>query len=399
MSETTENNIKELYIEIIHPVTQIYDIFKDFYGEDKVDLQKLTLEDFKHQIEKNYSVEQLSKWDSTLKLSIKANFTNGFILVYFPTVRVTNEHDRFVDIKDLYVKVPISIDGTMNGRFSLNRANYHILHMLSGYMHSHVPGINTYNFEEFLWPCLGSGPINSTITSLNRDFDKDLWELFCFELNLYVRTESVSGVPYRFLEHIGSDNNNNYLINSVFEYINSYHYYAHFSKEKYIDFLKYFINTKKLKFNFNNGQYSIAMSYIDYMILISNEFIKWYNQAYNEKKVIANYTQLLSSKVLYKVIIKNNKIYQPGNSNITNIYPQYVGKKICTFKNKEILLQIEDLISLENTNEVTILNPQLALYLLTQILKVINFKYGNTTTDSNNTESTNNQIRKTTKFI
>ncbi len=135
MSETTENNIKELYIEIIHPVTQIYDIFKDFYGEDKVDLQKLTLEDFKHQIEKNYSVEQLSKWDSTLKLSIKANFTNGFILVYFPTVRVTNEHDRFVDIKDLYVKVPISIDGTMNGRFSLNRANYHIIHMLSGYMH------------------------------------------------------------------------------------------------------------------------------------------------------------------------------------------------------------------------------------------------------------------------
>ena len=67
-------------------------------------------------------------------------------------------------------------------------------------MHSHISSIPFGNFTFFQSPCTGSGPINNTICSLSRDFDANLWRLFCLELSKYVEVESIAGTPYHRLE-------------------------------------------------------------------------------------------------------------------------------------------------------------------------------------------------------
>ena len=95
-------------------------------------------------------------------------FNSMYILVHFPQVRVTNEHDRFVDITNLWAKVCICSNGSMRGNFSLNRSSYPLLHFNSGYMHSHVSGIPKDDFTMFQVPCFGSGPVRDTMTSHDR---------------------------------------------------------------------------------------------------------------------------------------------------------------------------------------------------------------------------------------
>ena len=56
---------------------RVYDIFKDFFGEENVDLQ------------------------------------DNYIIIHFPKVTVTNEHDRSIDITHLWVRVPVDTNGTI----------------------------------------------------------------------------------------------------------------------------------------------------------------------------------------------------------------------------------------------------------------------------------------------
>ena len=236
--------------------------------------------------------------DTTVKEGIgSTKFNNIFILVHFPHVRVTNEHDRFVDINHLWAKVKVMYNGTLNGGFTLNRSEYTMLHISSRYMHSHISSIPTNDFTQFQNPCTGSGPINGTISVLNRDYDEDMWNMFCLELSKYV-------------------------------------------------------------------------------VLISNEFIKWYNDQFNKGKLNARFTELKRRGILKECIIDNGKIYYDGGRNNVNNYAQYIGKKVCVFKGKEITVNITDIAEVRNENKSIILDTQAALYILTTILKVLNYRYG-----------------------
>ena len=163
-----DEKIEELYNSLMDKPLRVLSIFNDFFGEDKVDMQGY------------WSLDKFKSWINTEPLSIyipddamdnddwsiyktrtitdlpgnqvekvinvltntrvkerigNSRFNDIFILVHFPHVRVTNEHDRFVDINHLWAKVKISYDGTLNGGFLLNRSEYTLLHFNSGYMH------------------------------------------------------------------------------------------------------------------------------------------------------------------------------------------------------------------------------------------------------------------------
>ena len=148
------------------------------------------------QSEFEWALSSLSCRD-TIEDIVSSKFNNMFILVHFPHVRITNEHDRYVDINHLWAKIKITSEGTMNGNFTLNRSEYQAIHFMSNYMHSHVSSIPRDDLTRFMSPCTGDGPINSTISSLYREFDSDLWQLFCLELSKYVTVESISGRPWR----------------------------------------------------------------------------------------------------------------------------------------------------------------------------------------------------------
>lgn len=407
---TTDEIIDGLYDNSYKNIFKVYEIFKDFFSEDRVDLQNIpTKEEFKNLIyETHISLiaepsadyyESLKNYDkikdaiieqekNVNECLLKSRYTKYridninrdrlfVILVHFPIVTIINEYNKSTTIKDLFAKVTISPNGTIKYSFSLNRATYSAIHYMNNYMHSHISSISTN--EIFHDPCLGSGPIKATINSLYLKFDEDLWKLFCIELDKYVTVESIEGTPYHKLET---------LTPITYKGDNTFSIYTkrlgHGKvRELLSDFVEHLIYTKKLKFNHINGVFSIAMSYIDYRVLISNEFIKWYNQKFNEK--VYNYTfESLLRLDLDKVVIRDNAIYG-GDAKAVN-YINTIGNKICTFKGKVIRLNIED-VKEEDLNYTYLLNKRNCSFILNTILKVLNYRYGRKREESTESNS------------
>lgn len=405
--KTIEEKIEGLYDSLMEKPLQVLNIFNDFFGEDKVDMQGYpTLDEFKTWINTapiySYIPREIVNMDSgdQRRCSVKSipedivgpvinsfsesrvissvgslKFNTIFILIHFPHVRVTNEHDRFVDINNLWAKIHINYNGSMSGGLTLNRSEYTLLHIVSNYMHSHISRIPFYDFTEFQSPCTGSGPINGTISALNREYDEDTWNMFCLELSKYVTVESTAGGPYHYLERLGTS----YMTEEISRFtacLSPAYYRAVLSYADFRRFVEYFVKSKKLKFNYVNGSFSIGMSLVEFIVLISNEFIKWYNEQFNEGIIIHSLNVLKNSKILTECIIDNGKIYSERVSTDTNNYAQYIGKKVCIFKGKEITVDITDISEIRNSNKSLILNTQTALYILTVVLKVLNYRYG-----------------------
>lgn len=423
----SEENIKQfnesvhlIYNAIMDKPLQVLSIFNDFFGVDRVDMQGIWSEDrlrswlevepitsylYRGNLDistsdwhtySTKSIIDLTQSDfervisslsciDTIKNIVNSKFNNIFILVHFPHVRITNEHDRYVDINHLWAKIRITFNGTMEGYFALNRSEYQATHFMSDYMHSHVSSIPKSDFTRFQTPCTGNGPINSTISSLNVEFDSNLWQLFCLELSKYVTVESIQGRPFRYLERIGTSNMDMGV--SSFIVFNALRYWdASFENpDKLKEFVKYFIQGNHLKFNYVNGSYSIGMSFIEFIVLISNEFIKWYNKQFNDKKVTTTLENLKRDRVIRECIISGSKIYYNNNhrNNVNNLV-SYIGKKICTFKGTEITLSIVGVSEVNDENKSIILDPQTALFILSQILKVLNYRYGRETATHTN---------------
>jgi hypothetical protein len=339
----------KLHKELMEKPLKVYEIFKDFFGENLVDLQG-----FPNLIPESPALGASSYF--------------GYIIVRFPHVTVTNEHDRSVDIKEVYAKLKIDHTGSLVGKFQLSRAHFPMSHIRSDYTHSHIPGIPSSSIP-FLDPCLGSGPINHTINSLNVDFDEDLWNLFCLELQKYVSTESVSGVPYRYLEHIGVDR-----FSSSVNTFNIYHrgeLPRHYNNTLYKRFLRE-VSFSSLRFKYHNNEWQFAMSYTKYLILISNLFIQWFN---NLPKVERESYRVALQNFIAEYKICNNKIYTTSNT-VTNNRSSIEGLQICTFKGEPVKVVVEREVSaVENT--VLLIIPQIANKILTDILNLVNWKYGN----------------------
>lgn len=409
MNELIENKIEELHSLLMDKPNQVLTIFNDFFGEDKVDMQGFMSVD---KLKSWLDVTPISEYASRESLGMsredyntygrqsltdlrgevldlvlsrlcsgwvvdsigQEKFGSGFILVHFPHVRITNEYNRFVDINHLYAKVKVLHNGSMNGCFALNRAEYTYLHISNGYMHSHVSSIPTSDFTQFQNPCTGTGPINDTMSNLSREFDSDIWRLFCLELSKYVEVESIAGTPYHRLENLGTSNMS--AGEGVFKVVNHLDYYRDGIEGMIKDFVSYFIKQGKLKFNYANGSYSIGMSFTEYMLVISNEFIDWYNKKFNNKELRYTFDTLKRSSVLKEGIIANNKIYYENSCRNVNSYAAYNGKRMCTFKGIDVLINIVDLNEVKEDNKSIILNTNIALYILSKILRVINYRYG-----------------------
>lgn len=145
---TNEEKIKkynevmpELYNKVMEMPLKVLDIFNDFFGEAYVDMQgALSEEELKSWI---FDLPQTDFEEVLTDFSDPSNLyklkgliipNKLFILIHFPHVRITNEHDRYVDITHLWVKVEINDNGTIN-KFTFNRSEYPVAQFVSGYMH------------------------------------------------------------------------------------------------------------------------------------------------------------------------------------------------------------------------------------------------------------------------
>ena len=372
-----EYTINEFREEVLHQVYEVYRIFQDFFGEEYTDLQDLpsdarilsTFEDYGITESEQggvYTGED-SRWEGA-----KSALSNWvcYILVWWPHVTVTNEHDKSVDIHDLYAKVKVTREGTIPYEyrgFELTRTTFSKIQYSEGYIHSHTPRFHRYPpFED---PCLGTGPIRRTILDLKSNNEEALWMLFCHELSRYVTVESLAGGPYIRLESLGKGNR-----------CSDYRGYERDIRsiedmEETISwgilkpFIKYYLENGHLVFNYIDNQFQPGIPYHEFIIDISNAFIDFCNHHLNipdaQKRSIAN-------KVLRSVKVANCSFYTTSNGDNEL---RYEGTYLLTFKGEEKCLHI---LNTEESSEMAlVLNNSIALSILNRILKVINFRYGN----------------------
>lgn len=382
--------INQLYELLSSKIDNIYEIFKNFFGADNVDIH--------NRITKAYIVDMLRTYcnlnidykeiesdksyditDTALKaMQTRTEVKKATVYVYWKEVTVTNENGRSVNIQDLYAKIDILYDGTIpyeNTGFTLNRATYTRDQFLSDYMHSHIKGIPKGDFSVFMNPCLGSGPIKNTIATLKNDYDETMWMLFCQELSMYVTVESLAGIPWRYLENIGTSSilwshrgYNKDEGTTVFSSI----FYSPSSLKRFIE---YYLKNGHLSISFKDGQYICGMTYTDYIIDVSNSFIDYYNKYLSTNA--STLKQCFERGLLYNCIVKDNKFYQSNASSTNTVSLNiYKNQYVLTFKGKLITTDIIDPNNREIANTV-IINHCVAMFILNSILKVINFRYRN----------------------
>lgn len=339
------------YSQYIEKVLKIKEIFEDFFGEERVDLQKLVSETI-------YNESLVT--------------TRPYILVHFPEVRVTNENNRHIDLRDLFVKVELLYEGLLYGTFKLNKATYDVAQWKSFYIHSHVPSLFYDRAEEFKDPCLGNGPIKSTILRLHGEYNEDDWKLFCLELQKYVQTESLAGGPYIKLENVGRISETKY---------NEYEYtpYVECHKEFLNLFLINLLEKRIIPYAFNSNHFAIAMSFDKFVVAVSNAFIEWYNK--EKSTQYYNTQELFNFGILIIGIYKDFAIYTTATAEPV-IHRDTV---ICNFKGKDIKLKV---VNTSGTEGSVFLNPGIINWIATRILNVLNYFYGRTDEDY-----------KTTRFI
>ena len=304
----------------------IYNIFKDYYGEDHVDLQ------------------------------------GNDIIVYWPEVTVTNEVNESVTIKELYAKVQLNVC-----RFELARCWYTQEQANSGYTHSHISRSTTLG--QWGSPCLGRGPIVATMEYLRRDpSDFDRWQLFCWELDKYVRVESLNGVPYIKMREIGTDQRTWQSIEG--QGADSVH--AETVRELPImlkPFIECFLKSNMpLKIAITEGVYTLGMSIKEAMLKITRNFIQWFN-----KNKPCTVEQLKDANIIVLVKIKNDSIYvykkrHGAETSVTG------GPTAITFKGVNKILFIEPMRQNTLQNTLWCFNVDYTLYIISVILKSLNYE-------------------------
>lgn len=355
----------------------ILEIFNDFFGEDKVDMQGYpSLSEVESALPQSASVADVKLFIRRWQTSRDLNF---FILVHFPNVKITNENDRSVYIRHLYAKVTFDCLGKMIGRFTLNRSEYSLLHLQNNYMHSHVCDIPLRNLSQFQSPCTGSGPINNTICSLCYDFDEDLWRLFCLELDKYVHVESIAGTPYHRLEGLVERGGYLATIGCLLHNRNKFPSNKTNRILLFAQFTKYLIDNGHLRFHYCDGQYKIAMSPTQAIIKISNLFIDWYNTHFNESELFSlTFADLLSEDILCNCKYSNGQLKkQLGTAGTARDYATFVGTEMFKFKGNPVVFTISEELPEVESNDIVIVKPEYIEYILTKIINVINFRYGN----------------------
>ena len=363
------------YNEVMEKPLKILEIFNEFFGEARVDMQGF--------ISAESIREELGDSPSIAQIRSRLQSCTGFILVHFPQVTITNENNRSVSINHLYAKVCLNIRGEILGRFSLNRSEYTLLHLDNNYMHSHVNSIPFDSPTAFQQPCTGSGPINNTICSLSYSYDEDLWRLFCLELDKYVRVESLAGVPYHRLEGLvrgggggGSLICTSMCIRNAYRTVYSGRF---FPKTLIVKFIKHLIDNEVLNFHYIGGEFKVAASPVETAIKVSNCFIDFYNREYSRgDRNLPTRGELINQRIIIKCKYSEGKLYREGGSS-TRDYSNFLGARICDFKGTPVRIDISDYghESDEEENEVFILDPSLIEYAITKILNIIDFRYGN----------------------
>lgn len=431
MTEELKSTLEEVRQELLIPFYKVKDIFVDYFTEERVDwdtseISACAVDNYSNayvisvfralrsreiiseaiflraidnectEEDDNTVTEVLRCTLSDLTPEEKNRFLdlNNFafpITVHFPEVTVKNEKGEHTNIKHLFARVFVRLDGTLVGNFKLLRSHYTYAHFKNNYMHSHVSNIPLgEHVSEFQGCCTGSGPINETIYELRSINSDEQWMQFCWDLDKYVTVESIAGIPYHRLVDADCEQSGSCLLS--FGYSRQvWHWEEVFGYENltkmHIDFLKYLITNNYIKFRWAHESWQVAHSFSEFALIVSKAYFRWVKEVssyfaendfdYNQR--IESYT----TPVLYTP----SGMYTISNDciNIEDRIRNFSGKLIITFKGEPFYGVVEER---KNTEEIKlrILDPKVLIKIHDELYLILNRFYGRNTTEICNQE-------------
>ena len=208
-----------------------------------------------------------------------------------------------------------------------------------------------------------------TIPDITIDERLEYLGLYCYELDKYVKVESIEGIPYNRLESVGLGDSKVNLGKDV----ENWYYFRETTKLILEDFYKYFISEYDFKFSYINGQYIVGEPLLKLLMEMSRHFAIWYNkEGYSKyRKSLAD----LAVNILVRYKISNGQIYVEdrhiNQADIDAINAE--NREMLVFKGKPVILRIYG--SAKSSNELYLLNAVIFDLFYTRILTIINYEY------------------------
>lgn len=137
------------------------------------------------------------------------------VVLLYEEIEIKNSRGVKHTIRDLYVTIPLNISRVANQVYFSTpmgrRGRTTLTEFKRGYRHSHL-GSRAMNGSDLYTDnsafCLGTGEINNTLSLINGELDPELFELLLHQLDVYVRWESLEGIPFIQINGlIGADYN------------------------------------------------------------------------------------------------------------------------------------------------------------------------------------------------
>lgn len=389
-------------------VKEVYDTAVDFYGEDNVDLQNtfapLIWESAIADIPSRkalkllgiYDKIEISEYDKTsLPIYKVFNSTEKLepvlaainteellltdlplysILIHFHDITVTNEFCSTTKIEDIYACVPITPKGTIMKKMLWCRTTISRSHWSAGYIHSHVSN-SIRDIFEWVPPCLGYGPICNTMSTLSESFYKDFWSLFWLELDKCIKTESLTGGPFKKLEQLDHTLTFTECYKS-FDFT-CIHLRCHKYKDLINEIVLRLINDVDLKYRYHLDHIEPAVTFVDFTLLVSKMLLEYLDTVTPEARL--NYRKLLEDSVdLLSVQLSSDRSvffgYKLGDKFIID---ETIDKKpTFSFKGEPVEFKmVEDLNIDYQKDLLTIVHPRMSAAILHRLTLVINNVY------------------------
>jgi hypothetical protein len=120
------------------------------------------------------------------------------IIIKFDIIEISNSRGSKKILQDLYIKLPINV---YNNRIKIDniegtRGKLSFFERKANYMHSHLTSLVVNRSQDFKKFCQGNGGLPEALAMVNAGFTSNLFKLLLFQIDTYVRWESLEGGPH-----------------------------------------------------------------------------------------------------------------------------------------------------------------------------------------------------------
>lgn len=366
--DLTQEQKKEFYNSCTRIAHSIKSAFEEYYGEDRVDAQIKSFDNFNIWATREYPNAPLERIEEVLQKDLHFR-----VIVHYPRVTIENEEGEKYTVTDLYSKTEFNYSGLLLSGMDWSRTTYTTVEWTHSYIHSHISYCPSC-WDEWSYCCVGQGPIRDTMTIMYSQYDLDTIKLYCFEMDKYIQTESLAGGPYRLFCNLYGYNGGDY--ESVIN--NRYHYDSERPIQPILRCTDAHMSIIKEAVQLLLMNHSITFAVVNDVLDITTpngELGFLLGLAINTVASHKNITALLP--FLTPAIIDNGEFYLVENNPNARRSFSVNGTELLLFKGESKHLNIVEPTESADIQHVSVVNPTVLIQIKSKLLKYLNTQLHN----------------------